>query len=115
MPIVGMLGSGLTGSTTTSNFLFGRLQVATALELGIIDPTNGKNTIWEVAAAQILGATGGEIISPMNAVFSTLLLSSRFPESDLIKMVLKLFFIWMIGCIVVSFIFMNTNITLDVV
>eukprot|EP01084_Bolivina_argentea_P073778 133872_1 len=100
MPIIGMMGSGLTGSTTTSNFLFGRLQVTTALELGLIDAKNGMNTIWEVAGAQILGATGGEIVSPMNAVFSTLLLASRFPESELIKMVLKLFGFWMIGCVV---------------
>ena len=38
MPIVATLGSGLTGSTTTSNFLFGRLQVNTAKELGLIAP-----------------------------------------------------------------------------
>eukprot|EP01083_Nonionella_stella_P168600 569671_1 len=115
MPIIGMMGSGLTGSTTTSNFLFGRLQVTTALELGLIDAKNGMNTIWEVAGAQILGATGGEIVSPMNAVFSTLLLASRFPESELIKMVLKLFGFWMIGCVVMCYIFMNTKINLSVV
>lgn len=103
IPIIGMLGSGLTGSTTTSNFLFGQLQVQTSIDLGLV--SKNHNTVWEIAGAQILGATGGEIISPMNAVFSTLLLAGRFPESMLIKLVLKVFVVWMIGCILVSVIF----------
>jgi len=62
----GTLGSGLTGSTTTSNFLFGRLQVTTAKDLGLVAP--GANTVYEIAATNILGASAGEIIAPMNAI-----------------------------------------------
>lgn len=104
IPIIGMMGSGLTGSTTTSNFLFGQLQVQTAIDLGIITAT--KNSVWEIAAIQILGATAGEIISPMNAVFSTVLLSGRFPESDLIKLVIPIFIVWLMCCCLTSFLFL---------
>lgn len=100
VPVIGMLGSGLTGSTTTSNFLFGRLQIQTAIDLGLVTPTKGN--IYAVAAAQILGATAGEMIAPMNAVFSTLLLGGRFPDSHLIKLVLPLFFPWLVVCMLTS-------------
>lgn len=91
IPIIATLGSGLTGSTTTSNFLFGRLQVNTAKELGLIAPQGclygaekflgsgavacTRNSVFEVGAAQMFGATAGEIISPMNAVVITLMVS----------------------------------------
>ena len=44
------------------------------------DPSSGDDivTVWEVAGDQMFGATAGEIISPMNAVFSTLLLAGRY-------------------------------------
>ena len=104
IPIIGMLGSGLTGSTTTSNFLFGQLQVQTAVDLKLAGPGTGT-TIWQIAGDQILGSSAGEIIAPLNAVFSTLLLASRFPESDLIKIVLNVFFLWLGLCIILSFLF----------
>ncbi len=48
IPMIGMLGSGLTGSTTTSNFLFAKLQVNTALKLGLIKA--GHNSVYEITA-----------------------------------------------------------------
>lgn len=104
VPVIGTLGSGLTGSTTTSNFLFGQLQVETCIDLNLI--TSTKNSVWEVAGAQMFGATGGEMISPMNAVFSTLLLGGRFPESELIKLCMPIFFVWMVFCMIWSVIFL---------
>ncbi len=62
-PLIGTLGASLTGSTTTSNFLFARLQIQTAIELKLVTPTSGS--IWAVAGVQILGASGGELISPV--------------------------------------------------
>ena len=85
IPIIATLGSGLTGSSTTSNFLFGRLQVNTAKSLNLIEPSGclygglhgavacTHNSIYKVGAAQMFGATAGEIISPMNAVVITLM------------------------------------------
>ena len=56
MPIVATLGSGLTGSTTTSNFLFGRLQVNTAKELGLNPVHSSNQTDAGVAWAQVVGS-----------------------------------------------------------
>jgi len=99
-PFIGMIGAGLTGSTTTSNFLFGRLQVQTAIDLGI----SGLNGVspYAVAAINVLGSSAGEIISPMNAVFSTVLLKSTCPESEIIKRVIPVFFFWFVSCVIVS-------------
>ena len=119
VPVIATLGSGLTGSTTTSNFLFGRLQVNTAKELGLISPPGclfgaaahagavacTRNSIYEVGAAQMFGATAGEIISPMNAVVITLMDGVGPPEADIIALVAPVAAIWTLACMAVSFIF----------
>ena len=121
IPIIATLGSGLTGSTTTSNFLFGRLQVNTAKRLGLIAPQGclygaakiagsgavacTRNSIFEVGAAQMFGATAGEIISPMNAVVITLMDGVGPPEGAIIALVTPLALGWMTLCMVVSAIF----------
>ncbi|ANE73893.1 L-lactate permease [Dickeya solani] len=57
-PIIGALGTFVTGSDTNSNVLFGKLQTVAAEKLHI-DP------IW-LAAANTSGATGGKMISPQS-------------------------------------------------
>jgi hypothetical protein len=105
-PLIGMLGSALTGSTTTSNFLFVRLQVATAIDLNLVTTT--RNSVWEVSGLQILGATAGEMISPMNAVVITLMngVAGVYRESDLIYMLLPIAGVWLLLCSMISFVFM---------
>ena len=96
------LGAGLTGSTTTSNFLFGRLQVQTALDLGLVKGgVNHVGNIWSVAGCQILGSSAGEAIAPQNAVFSAIILKGRFSDGAIIKGVLPItFFSWLGMCMV---------------
>jgi len=103
-PMIGMLGSGLTGSTTTSNFLFGRLQVSTAQALGLV--TSSRNSVWEIGGIQILGATSGEIISPMNAVVITLMDGVNSSESGLIKRLLPIAGFWVVATILMSMLFL---------
>lgn len=57
-PIIGALGTFVTGSDTNSNVLFGKLQTMAAEKLHI-DPN------W-LAAANTSGATGGKMISPQS-------------------------------------------------
>jgi lactate permease len=57
-PIIGWLGTGVTGSDTSSNSLFGVLQVSAAKQAGI-DPTL-------LAAANSSGGVLGKMISPQN-------------------------------------------------
>ena len=57
-PLVGAIGTFATGSDTSSNILFGKLQAAVADKIGV-------NKAW-LAAANTAGATGGKIISPQS-------------------------------------------------
>lgn len=57
-PVIGALGTFVTGSDTNSNVLFGKMQVVAAEKLSV-DP------MW-LAAANATGATGGKMISPQS-------------------------------------------------
>ncbi len=97
IPIIGMLGSGLTGSTTTSNVLFGGLHIEAASKLGL--------SFKQVSAAQVLGSTTGEMISPMNAVVVATAVGLKDKESLLIRRMLPSFFLWLSICIATTFFF----------
>lgn len=62
-PLIGALGTFLTGSDTSSNVLFGGLQKSTALQLGV-------SPEW-LAAANASGATAGKMISPQSISIAT--------------------------------------------
>eukprot|EP00808_Paulinella_micropora_P024517 g71485.t1 len=103
-PLIGMLGSGLTGSTTTSNFLFASLQANTAINLGIVTQT--RNSVYEVGGVQILGSSAGEIISPMNAVVITLLKGVDKRESEFIMDLIPVALFWLSLCMLTSVVFL---------
>ncbi|MDP4089607.1 MAG: L-lactate permease [Bacillota bacterium] len=62
-PIIGALGTFVTGSDTSANVLFGGLQVEAAKSLGV-------NQYW-LAAANTCGATAGKMISPQSIAVAT--------------------------------------------
>ncbi|UGQ17389.1 lactate permease LctP family transporter [Borrelia sp. RT1S] len=62
-PLIGALGTFLTGSDTVSNILFGPLQTQIAENIS-------ANPYW-LAAANTTGATGGKMISPQNITIAT--------------------------------------------
>jgi lactate permease len=62
-PIIGAIGTFVTGSDTSANILFGPLQVEAARSLGI-------NPYW-LAAANTGGATAGKMISPQSIAVAT--------------------------------------------
>ncbi len=99
IPIIGMSGSALTGSTTTSNVLFGGLHIEAATRLGL--PT------IKVAAAQVLGSSAGEMISPMNAVVIATAIGLKNQESILIKRLLPTFAFWLLLCTIISVVFVS--------
>ena len=57
-PIIGCLGTFITGSDTSSNILFGKLQASVAGHIQV-------SPDW-LSAANTVGATGGKIISPQS-------------------------------------------------
>ena len=62
-PLVGAIGTFATGSDTSSNILFGKLQASVADQLNM-------DKSW-LAAANTAGATGGKIISPQSIAIAT--------------------------------------------
>lgn len=76
-PTIGCLGTFLTGSDTSSNILFGKLQTTVAGEIGA-DPS------W-LAAANTAGATGGKIISPQSISIATSACNLQGREGEIMK------------------------------
>ena len=74
-PLIGALGTFVTGSDTSSNILFAKLQVNVAQKLGLTGchtyfGISGNETNWLVAA-NTTGATGGKMISPQSIAVAT--------------------------------------------
>ena len=80
-PLIGWLGVSVTGSDTSSNALFGALQVTAAKEAGI-DPTL-------LAAANSSGGVLGKMISPQNLAIGAAAVGMAGREGDLFRKVLK--------------------------
>ncbi len=62
-PMIGALGTFVTGSDTSSNILFGKLQMTVAQKTGL-------DAFW-LAAANTAGATAGKMISPQSIAVAT--------------------------------------------
>lgn len=93
-PTVGCLGTFLTGSDTSSNILFGKLQTSVANATGA-DPS------W-LAAANTAGATGGKIISPQSIAVATSACNQQGQEGAIMKkaMPYALLYIIVVGLMV---------------
>jgi lactate permease len=80
-PIVGWFGVAVTGSDTSSNSLFGALQVAAAKQSGL-SPTL-------MAAANSSGGVLGKMISPQNLAIGAAAVAMSGQEGDIFRKVLK--------------------------
>ncbi|HIS33844.1 MAG TPA: L-lactate permease [Candidatus Avirikenella pullistercoris] len=76
-PTIGALGTFLTGSDTSANILFGKLQAGVAGHIGV-DPN------W-LSAANTAGATGGKIISPQSIAIATSACNQQGQEGSILK------------------------------
>ncbi|MBQ7269424.1 MAG: L-lactate permease [Bacteroidales bacterium] len=65
-PLIGAIGTFVTGSDTSSNILFGKLQAGVAQGLGL----EGSDANWLIAS-NTTGATGGKMISPQSIAIAT--------------------------------------------
>jgi lactate permease len=88
-PILGWLGVAVTGSDTSSNSLFGALQVAAANKAGLSDIL--------MAASNSSGGVLGKMISPQNLAIAAAAVGIAGREGDLFRKV----FWWSIGLLVV--------------
>jgi lactate permease len=80
-PMIGWLGTSITGSDTSSNSLFGALQVAAAGKAHL-SPTL-------MAAANSSGGVLGKMISPQNLAIGAAAVGMTGKEGDIFRVVLK--------------------------
>ncbi len=88
-PIIGWLGTAVTGSDTSSNSLFGVLQVTAAKSAGL-DPTL-------LASANSSGGVLGKMISPQNLAIGAAAVGMAGKEGDLFRRVVG----WSLLCLLV--------------
>lgn len=88
-PVVGWLGVAVTGSDTSSNSLFGMLQVAAAEKTGI--------SPYLLGAANTTGGVLGKMISPQNLAIAAAVVGLEGREGELFRKVVG----WGLGMLVV--------------
>ncbi len=87
-PLVGAIGTFATGSDTSSNILFGKLQANVAGQLNM-------DTSW-LAAANTAGATGGKIISPQSIAIATASCDQQGQEGAILRSALPYALVYVI-------------------
>ena len=89
-PAIGAIGTFLTGSDTSANILFGKLQAGVAEHIGA-DP------VW-ISASNTAGATGGKIISPQSIAIATSACGQQGQEGRILKAAL----LYALGYVVIT-------------
>jgi lactate permease len=93
-PLIGWLGTAITGSDTSSNSLFGALQVAAAKDAGI-DPLL-------LASSNSSGGVLGKMISPQNLAIGAAAVGMAGQEGELFRRVFKWsIFLVLLMCVIV--------------
>lgn len=87
-PLIGALGGFVTGSGTSTCVLFGALQKQTADSLGL-------NSIW-MAAANVMGAGIGKMISPQGIAIGAGAINAIGSESKILSAVVKYFLLYVV-------------------
>ena len=79
-PLIGAIGTFVTGSDTSANILFGKLQANVAGQLGL---TPDQST-WLVAS-NTTGATGGKMISPQSIAIATAACEMEGKDGEILR------------------------------
>ena len=94
-PVIGALGTFVTGSDTSANVLFGGLQVEAARSLSL-------NPYW-LAAANAAGATAGKMISPQSIAVATAATGLAGAEGKILSATLRFCMVYVIILGIVTF------------
>ena len=94
-PLIGALGTFLTGSATSANVLFGNLQYTAATDLGV-------SKYW-VVASNMTGATAG-MLSPQNIAVATGSINREGDEGEILKETVKWGGLYLVVCCVFLYI-----------
>lgn len=96
-PVIGCLGTFITGSDTSSNILFGKLQASVAGQIHV-------SPDW-LSAANTVGATGGKIISPQSIAIATSASNLQGKEGDILKAAIPYALVYVVITGIMVFIF----------
>ena len=99
-PLIGSIGTFVTGSATSANILFGKLQAAAAGQLGLVNEAqffgvNGNETNW-LAAANCAGSEGGKLLSPQSIAIATAACEMEGQDGDIMRKTLPFAIFWIL-------------------
>lgn len=94
-PLIGVLGAFITGSGTSTNVLFGNLQLETALSLNL-------NPYW-ITAANVMGAGIGKMVCPQNIAIGAGAIGITGSDSKILAAVFKYFVVYALLAGVICF------------
>lgn len=95
-PLIGVLGAFITGSGTSTNVLFGNLQLETALSLNL-------NPYW-ITAANVMGAGIGKMVCPQNIAIGAGAIGITGSDSKILAAVFKYFVMYALLAGVICFV-----------
>ena len=99
-PLIGSIGTFVTGSATSANILFGKLQAAAAGQLGLVNDAqffgvSGNETNW-IAAANCAGSEGGKLLSPQSIAIATAACDMQGQDGAIMRKTLPFALFWIL-------------------
>ena len=99
-PLIGSIGTFVTGSATNANILFGKLQATAASDLGLVNQgtffgVTGSETNW-LAAANCAGSEGGKLLSPQSIAIATAACDMEGQDGDIMRKTMPFAIFWIL-------------------
>jgi lactate permease len=99
-PLIGSIGTFVTGSATNANILFGKLQATVAGDLGLVNQgtffgVSGNETNW-LAAANCAGSEGGKLLSPQSIAIATAACGMEGQDGDIMRKTMPFAIFWIV-------------------
>ena len=99
-PLIGSIGTFVTGSATNANILFGKLQATAAADLGLVNQgtffgVSGSETNW-LAAANCAGSEGGKLLSPQSIAIATAACDMEGQDGDIMRKTMPFAIFWIL-------------------
>ena len=99
-PLIGSIGTFVTGSATNANILFGKLQATAAADLNIVGQgtffgVSGDKTFW-LAAANCAGSEGGKLLSPQSIAIATAACDMEGQDGDIMRKTMPFAIFWIL-------------------
>ena len=99
-PLIGSIGTFVTGSATNANILFGKLQATAASDLGMVNQgtffgVTGNETNW-LAAANCAGSEGGKLLSPQSIAIATAACNMEGQDGNIMRKTMPFAIFWIL-------------------